>query len=92
MTDRLPLEHVDVHTWFSLSYASYLVVNRSLLQSMPDEWQFRFTSLMDELRTHFANVNEPRYTVYVRDERGRFAKDPIPNYHRGRTFIEGVST
>lgn len=87
--DRLPLEQVDVHTWFSLSYASYLVVNRSLLQSMPDEWQHRFTALMDEMRTHFADVDEPRYIVYVRDHRGRFARDPIPNYNRGRTFIPG---
>lgn len=91
MGDRLALEQVDVHTWFSLSYASYLVVNRSLLQSMPDEWQYRFTAVMEELDAHFAHIDEPRYQVYVRDQRGRFARDPIPNYNRGRTFIEGAA-
>lgn len=81
---------VDVHTWFSLSYASYLVVNRSLLQSMPEDWQYRFVDVMEELAAHFSKIEEPRYTVQVRDERGRFVRDPIPHYNRGRTFIEGV--
>lgn len=34
-------EPTDVHLWFSLSYAAYLCVNRSLLQSMPLDWQYR---------------------------------------------------
>lgn len=83
-------EPVDVHLWFSLSYSSYLVVNRSLLQSMPMEWQHRFTALMDELGAQFANLEEPTYTVYVRGEDGRFVRDPIPHYNRGRTFVAGV--
>lgn len=78
---------VDVHLWFGLSYSSYLCVNRSLLQSMPDEWQQRFTKLMDEMTDYFPNIREPRYTVYARDDQGRFISDPIPNYNRGRTLI-----
>lgn len=83
-------EPMDVHTWFELSYASYLCVNRSLLQSMPDEWQHRFVQCMRELQHHFRHIEEPRYTVHARDESGRFIKDPIPHYSRGRTFIPGA--
>jgi len=39
----------DIHTWFSLSYASYLVIPRSVLQSMSEEWQYKFVELLDEL-------------------------------------------
>jgi len=80
----------DVHTWFGLTYASYLVVNRSLLQSMPQAWQHRFTELMSELQHHFRNIDEPHYVVQVRTESGRFGKDPIPHYSRGRTFVAGA--
>lgn len=78
-----------VHEWFSLTYAAYLVVNRSLLQSMPGEWQRRFVNCLEELNTHFADQPWPTYHVTVRDESGRFQSDPIPHYNRGRTFIEG---
>lgn len=79
-----------IHEWFELSYASYLTLNRSLLQSMPEEWQQRFVACLEEMREHFWGVfDEPRYTVSCRDGEGRFVKDPIPHYNRGRTFIPG---
>ena len=53
----------DVHAWFGLSYANYLVLPRSVLQSMPDEWQRRFTSLMDEMNDAFGHLDWPRYDV-----------------------------
>lgn len=81
---------MDVHTWFSLTYASYLVVNRSILQSMPEPWQHRFTELMLEMQQHFRHIDEPRYHVFVRGDDGRFTRDPIPHYNRGRTFIPGA--
>ena len=82
-------EAVDVHTFFGLSYASYLVVNRSLLQSMPLAWQFRFTALMGEMWDHFDDrYADVTYEVRVRDrDTGRWVRDPIPHYNRGRTFI-----
>lgn len=73
---------------FGLSYANYLVLHRTLLQSMPEEWQYRFTAMIAELERAFAHIEHPqRYTVNVRGEGGRFARDPIPHYNRGRTFI-----
>jgi hypothetical protein len=39
----------DIHTFFELSYAQYLSIPRSVLQSMPQEWQVKFVALLDEL-------------------------------------------
>ncbi|TDD97618.1 hypothetical protein [Actinomadura rubrisoli] len=47
-----------VHAWFSLSYSNYAVLPRTLLQSMPDEWQKRFVELLEELHTEFAHVEQ----------------------------------
>lgn len=45
-----------IHLHFSLSYANYLVLPRTLLQSMPDAWQARFVALVDELGEAFQHV------------------------------------
>ena len=37
-----------IHEWFGLTYASYFVMPRVCLQSLPLEWQKRFVELMDE--------------------------------------------
>lgn len=50
------LEDEPVHTWFSLSYANYLVVPRTLLQSMPASWQQRLVACLRELDAAFAGV------------------------------------
>ncbi len=39
----------DIHTWFNLTYAQYLTIPRSVLQSMPLEWQQRFVKCLEEL-------------------------------------------
>lgn len=53
-----------VHEWFGLSYASYAVQPRTLLQSMPAEWQCRFVACMEELHDAFAHVDQaPGYHV-----------------------------
>jgi len=46
----------DVHTSFGLSYSNYLVVERTLLQSMPPDWQHQFVTLMDQLNAAFRHV------------------------------------
>ncbi|MGW5003155.1 hypothetical protein ACWEP8_36495 [Streptomyces hydrogenans] len=53
----------DIHTYFGLSYATHLVVPRMLLQSMPPQWQERFTDLLTELDDAFATV--PRAEAYI---------------------------
>jgi hypothetical protein len=54
-----PGEEEAIHTHFGLSYANYLVLPRTLLQSMPDAWQARFVALIDELEEAFQHVEQP---------------------------------
>jgi hypothetical protein len=50
------IEPEAVHGWFGLSYSNYLTLPRTLLQSMPDEWQHRFVACLNELQAAFAHV------------------------------------
>ncbi len=52
----------DIHEWFGLSYSNYLVVERTLLQSMPLSWQQRLTALLSELEERFRGC--PRADVF----------------------------
>lgn len=90
MEDPWADEDEPVHLWFSLSYANYLVLHRSLMQSMPIEWQRRMVRCLDELDDAFRHVVKAEtYMVQARNETtGKFVKDPIPHYNRGRTFIQ----
>lgn len=40
----------DVHAWFGLTYSNYLVLNRTLLEAMPEEWQLDFVQKLEELQ------------------------------------------
>lgn len=54
---------MDIHTWFNLTYANYLVLPRSVLQSMPAEWQERFTAALGELDDAYGHLDWPAYNV-----------------------------
>lgn len=71
----------DVHDQFGLSYASYLVVPRSLLQLMPGDWQHALVELLEEFGIAFPGETS-EYAVFKRDRehRGRFVRDPLRNY------------
>lgn len=77
-------EQEPVHEWFELTYASYLVLPRSVLQAMPASWQLRFVGCLRELEEAFARVPEVgHYEVHLRDqETGRFVRDPLSEYRR----------
>ncbi|EFC78693.1 hypothetical protein FrEUN1fDRAFT_8187, partial [Parafrankia sp. EUN1f] len=51
-------ESDTIHTWFGLSYSNYLVLPRSLLQSMPDRWQEPFVRLLEQLRAAYQDVEQ----------------------------------
>lgn len=59
-----------------------IVLNRTLLQSMPADWQERFVQLFAQMH------NEREYAVRCYDADGREIDDPIPHYSRGRTYLE----
>lgn len=87
----------DIHTYFGLSYANYLVLPRTLLQSMPEKWQHAFVTLLEEYDRAFEHVEQAEaYDVYAgrwrhadADNEDRFIPlhDPVPHYDRGRTRI-----
>lgn len=51
-----------IHKHFGLSYANYLVLPRTLLQSMPQEWQTKFVALLKVMEEAFEHV--PQAEVY----------------------------
>lgn len=66
----LDLDLRTVHAWFGLSYSNYAVLPRTLLQSMPDEWQHRFITCLDELGAAFHHVQQAEcYKVQAAGER-----------------------
>jgi len=82
-----------IHDWFELSYAQYLTIPRSALQSMPGIWQEVFTSHLEELDEAIDwRPKSGCYWVKLRDENGRYVSDPLQDYQRGRRvipFIDG---
>jgi hypothetical protein len=42
-------DQAPIHSWFELTYAQYLTIPRSVLQSMPVEWQRRFVTCLQQL-------------------------------------------
>lgn len=69
----------DVHAWFELSYSSYLVLPRTLMQEMPAAWQHAMVGLLERMREEFPNSHD-EYMVMLRGEHGRFRHDPLMNY------------
>lgn len=79
----------DIHQFFGLAYANYLVLHRTLLQSMPDTWQRAFVALLRQLERAFDHVElPPKYRVQGVDDAGRFVRDVVPHYERGRARVE----
>lgn len=69
-----------IHSWFGLTYASYLVLPRSILQSLPLELQNRLVKILDEVQEYWPDDAINSYSVNVRDKKGRFIKDPYAQY------------
>jgi len=82
-----------IHEWFELTYASYLVLPRSILQSAPVEWQKRFVELLEKLETMYGEVptNGTYYVSLKDDNTGKFTGDPLRDYERGSRRIEPKS-
>lgn len=62
----------------------YLVLNRTLMEAMPKEWQERLVSVLEEVGEEF-KVESPdwpadTYMVKARDENGRFVPTPFGRY------------
>lgn len=73
----------EIHRWFELSYNSYLILPRVMLQEMPHEWQAKLVALLDE--AYEMGVVTPNMPVSMKNNRGRFIRVPQAwnNYRRG---------
>ena len=80
------LDGEAIHGWFGLTYACYLVLPRTALQSMPPEWQRRFVACLEEIEASLGSIpdNGGDYWVQLRDPDGRFVQDDLSDYQRGR--------
>jgi hypothetical protein len=84
-----------IHTWFGLTYAQYLVLPRTALQSMPSEWQRRFVKCLNELSDavpeEYLLPDNVGYTVSLKEDDGKYISikkhDPLFGYERGRRII-----
>lgn len=47
-----------IHEWFSLSYCNYLVLPRTLMQSMPTEWQERMVACLNEMQDAYSHLEQ----------------------------------
>lgn len=67
--------HSRLWGWFSMSYASFVVLPRILMHEMPDDWQKRMAILLEEFNGAFPNdpIDECRVQC-VRD--GKLSKWP----------------
>jgi len=84
-------KHEYIHKWFGLSYANYLVIPRTLLQSCSETTQKKLVDALDAIyREESKNMpnNWPvnaQIRVQLRDNTtGRFIKDEMADYQRGR--------
>ena len=86
LVDIYDLDREYVHNWFELSYAEYLAIPRTILQSMPNKWQKKFVELMDELDDTF-EWRRSGCWVKFKDRKGRYMEDNLCDYERGRRIL-----
>lgn len=95
MNTKPPWEHElcedPIHQWFGLGKANYLVIPRTLLQSFSRETQLAICRALElgakEEAEHMKHPwpHEANIKVQLQDPAtGRFMKDPLANYERGR--------
>ncbi len=70
----------DINDWFGKSKESYLVLPRSVMQSMPKKWQAKLVDLLEELED--TGIRLPDYDVSAKAG-GRYTKDKYKNYDFG---------
>jgi hypothetical protein len=78
-----------IHRYFELSYAQYLTIPRTVLQSMPLDWQESFVSKLEEIEEYFPGWLRDGECYFVELHHGCNEDDPVipdrlADYERGR--------
>lgn len=77
------LDNQAIHSFFGLSYCSYLVLPRVALQSMSQEWQREFVKMVKQIPEHlpdFEQLEPDHYKILSVDKNGKFTSDKFPGY------------
>ena len=67
----------EIHNYFELSYANFLVLPRTVMMDMPTEWQKKFVALLDELddATNWRDELDSDIEVHFKSN-GRYCEIP----------------
>jgi len=78
-----------IHEFFGLSYANYLVLQRSVMQSMPYKWQRTMVNLLNEL-DETIDWRRSGYVISREDDDGNEILDDLADYQRGRRKVAKI--
>ena len=70
-----PKMDTDLTQWFGLSYASFLILPRVLMEAMPESWQNEMAELLQEYDEAFSNEPDIETRVQVTED-GKLIKMP----------------
>lgn len=73
--------------WSSAKAQDYLLIQRSLLQSMSLEWQRSLMKLLLEMQEQFGYKSNGEFKVLRKGKEGKFIQDPLADYGRGRRIV-----
>lgn len=77
------IKDCPIHTWFELSYSSYLVLHRSLMEGMSHTWKDKMVKLLRELDNTYDTDQIPNnFWVRAKGEDNKFIHDPYREYRR----------
>ena len=74
-----------IHDWFGLSYASFLVLPRVLMESMSHEWQTKMSDLLKEYDNEFPGIDPEvggTRVQCIKDNRLVETPERVVNYRR----------
>jgi hypothetical protein len=66
----------NIHEYFSLSYASWLVLPRVILEAMPEDWQRQFVEMLDQVNETFDWCPQDLSFQVIGRQRGRLTSLP----------------
>lgn len=77
MVERRGTGYQRLWNWFGLSHASFVILPRSMLHDMPDDWQERFAALLEEIDEEFPNGDGTDLVYYATAKSdGRYVRIP----------------
>lgn len=73
--------------WANAKYSNYLLIQRSLLQSMPLEWQEKLIELLKDMERHFGRKSNGQFVVLRMGKERKYVPDPLADYDNGARII-----